>query len=339
MRKKRIIYFDILNIFAAFSVIFLHCNGLAHTYSDTLSWKQAFAVETLFYWAVPVFLMLSGATLFDYRERYSTKEFFRKRFIRTVIPFILWSLIVATEKHIFPWDIGFRTFISRILSSEIENVYWFFPYIFTVYLCIPVFSLLKNNRKILWYLAATGLIVNSIIPSVCSYIGISWNYGLLLPLSSGVLLFPIIGYLFATTDFNKRQRIIIYLLGLFGALLRYFGTWYLSAKNNGILDKTFFGYYSYFSVFLACAVFTFFKYFKPIARLQKSEKAEKIISAISGCSLGIYLIHMIVYRHLSLFLKTNCWQWRLIVPFLIYLISLTFVYIIKKIPLIKHIFP
>ncbi len=33
-------------------------------------------LEVSFYWAVPVFFMLTGVTLLDYRKRYSTKVFY-----------------------------------------------------------------------------------------------------------------------------------------------------------------------------------------------------------------------------------------------------------------------
>ena len=42
--KDRVVYFDVLNIAAIFGVIMLHCNGFAHTYSDTLAWYQALLV-------------------------------------------------------------------------------------------------------------------------------------------------------------------------------------------------------------------------------------------------------------------------------------------------------
>lgn len=49
--------------------------------------------ETVFYFVVPIFFMISGATLMDYRDRYNTKDFFIKRGLCTFIPFIVWSLI------------------------------------------------------------------------------------------------------------------------------------------------------------------------------------------------------------------------------------------------------
>ena len=35
--NNRIIYFDILNILACISVVFLHCNGIVHIYSTSNS--------------------------------------------------------------------------------------------------------------------------------------------------------------------------------------------------------------------------------------------------------------------------------------------------------------
>lgn len=79
-QKKRLLYIDILNIIACMCVIFMHCNGIAHQYSDTTAWRQSMVIETIAYWAVPVYFMISGATLMDYRDKYLTRVFFKKRF-------------------------------------------------------------------------------------------------------------------------------------------------------------------------------------------------------------------------------------------------------------------
>lgn len=338
MARKRVVYFDILNITAAICVIFLHCNGNSFNYADTLGWKQAMFVEAACYWAVPVFLMLSGANLMSYRNKYTTKQFFIKRFTRTLIPFLIWSLIVAVEKKINPLEIGISTFVSRIFNTTIENVYWFFIPLFAIYLSMPVLSLLKDNKRILWYMAGGSFVLQSLLPYLFSYIKVSYNYSLNMLTVSGMLLFSIIGYLFANTDFNKLHRTIIYGLAIFGFALRYFGTWYLSAKD-GVLNKTFYGYNGYWSVMLSCGVFVFFKYFKPFQKIADSEKACKILSTVSGCSFGVYLTHMIIFRFLQRFIVLYSWQWRLLVPFLIYIIALAITYILKKIPLVKNIVP
>ena len=338
MEKPRVVYFDILNILAALSVVFLHCNTRVHFFTDTLAWRQMLFVETFCYWAVPIFLMLSGATLMNYRERYSTPEFFKKRFLKTVIPFVIWTLISIVDTKVNVFKIGERAFINRFFGSGFESIYWFFIPLFAVYISIPVLSLLKDNRQILWYMAGGAFLLNSLGPTLFRYIGLQWNGSLSMLTVGGMLLFPILGYLFSVTDFSKKQRIIIYALGLFGAVLRYTVTYILSVRDCKT-NRLMFDYNGFYSIFLACAVFTFFKYFPLCSQLAASKKAVKVLKAVSSCSFGVYLMHMIIYRKLDDFIPVNSWQWQLLVPFLIYAIALGITYIIKKIPVLRNIVP
>ena len=89
--KQRIIYFDFLNVVSCISVVCLHCNGYVHDFVKDDWWWLRVLIEVVFYFAVPVFFMLSGATLLDYKKKYSTKTFYKKRFVRTFIPFVIWS--------------------------------------------------------------------------------------------------------------------------------------------------------------------------------------------------------------------------------------------------------
>ena len=339
-KKRRILFYDVLNILATLGVVFLHCNGKAHSYSNTLGWYQALLVEVFVYWPVPIFFMLSGATLMDYRKRYTTKEFFKKRFVRTVIPFVVWTLINALIKHINPFEIGIREFISRCFGTTIENVYWFFIPLFAVYLAMPGLSLLKNHRSTLWYLAGSAFLLMSLLPPIFKYIGIRWNSGLSVPMVGGYLLFTILGYLFATEEFSRKKRIIIYAFGIFGALLRYGMTVYLSVRD-GAINRTFFSYTEYYSVFLAVAVFVFFKYSSFIKKLELKQKLVDIISQISGCSFGVYLTHMIIIRYLIRLIPESYLgvEWRILGPFLVYAIALILTFVLKKLPLLKHIVP
>lgn len=336
----RILYYDVLNVMATLGVVFLHCNGLAHTYSNTLAWYQALLVEVCIYWPVPIFFMLSGATLIGYRKRYTTKAFFQKRFMRTAIPFVIWTLIFAVVNKIYPWEIGIRTFIDRCFNTSIQSVYWFFLPLFSIYLAMPVLSLLKDHRKTLWYMAGTSFLLISLLPDLFGYVGLTWNAALQMPMVGGYLLFAILGYLFATQDFTRKQRIIIYALGIFGIVLRYGMTVYLSVRD-GVINKTFFGYMDYYSVFFGIAVFVFFKNSKVIKKLEGNQKFVKFISKISSCSFGVYLMHMLIIKYMPALLP-ELWtgfSMRLIGPFVVYIICVLFTFILKKIPILKYIVP
>lgn len=97
--RKAILYLDVLNVLACICVVGMHCNGIVHNFDGSSAWVQSMVVETLAYWAVPVFFMLSGATMMNYRERYSTGEFFKRRILRVGIPFIFWTLFMAAVKY------------------------------------------------------------------------------------------------------------------------------------------------------------------------------------------------------------------------------------------------
>lgn len=91
--RERVLYFDLLNIISCFGVVALHCSNTVFEYRLNHTWIFALIVQVSFYWTVPIFIMLSGATLLNYREKYTTKVFFKRRVLRVVLPFLLWSTV------------------------------------------------------------------------------------------------------------------------------------------------------------------------------------------------------------------------------------------------------
>ena len=95
------LYISVLNCVSCVAVVLLHTNGIFWSHPSGELWISANFIETYFYWAVPIFFMISGATLMDYRERYTTAEFYKNRIKKTVVPFVFWSLISGMFRHIF----------------------------------------------------------------------------------------------------------------------------------------------------------------------------------------------------------------------------------------------
>ena len=344
MKQKRILYFDVLNVLACFGVVCLHQNGIVHWYDITKpAFKQALVFEVGFFWAVPIFFMISGATLFNYRSRYSTKDFLIRRAKRVLIPFLFFSILMllwhCSIGTFTIEDYSFSNLLTIILFNQHESIYWFFLPMFATYLCIPVLSLLKDQKRTLWYMFFMGFLTISCFPLLFQAIGSAWNTSATFPMTGGYLIFTILGYLLATTDFSKKQRIGFYLLAIFSALFRYFGTILLSNKV-GVLDRTFFDYMQFHSVFLACGVFLFFKQV-PWNRIFSTPARVKALTTLSSCSFGIYLIHAIVQYYERLW--TNWVADRLIYRtvgcFLTYGVALAIVFVAKKIPILKKLIP
>lgn len=344
LKKERVIYYDILNILACFCVIWLHCNGNVHNYTADRVWATSLIVEIIAYWAVPVFFMLTGATLMDYRKKYDTKTFFKKRVLKTVIPFFIWSILIIIWKYytnrLQIEKFSIITILNIIFSNQQETIYWFFWSLFAVYISLPVLSVLteQKHRKTLWYIVIVSAIFNS-IPLVSNILKLKWNGSFNFPIATGYIVYVILGYLISTQDIDKKKRYIVYLLGVISILIRYFATYFLS-KKYGIVNKLFFNYTYFTALFLALSVFLFVKNIN-FKKFLKTEKAINIISKISSCSFGIYLIHMIVmtYEVKLLAINTRSWEWRTIGAICTYLVCLVIIYIIKKIPILKRIVP
>lgn len=195
--KKRILYFDILNILSCIAVIALHHNSRIWKFEVSNGWRLSLFIECFFYWAVPIFLMISGANLLNYREKYDTKVFLKKRVLKTVIPWFVWSLIVLIWKiktsQLVLEEKTLTYLLDLILNYKVENVYWFFGALFACYLAIPVFSMLVKERKILWYIVGMNFIFLSCVPILQLVSKIQFTLDV--PVVGSLIIYVILGYL------------------------------------------------------------------------------------------------------------------------------------------------
>ena len=342
--KKRVFYFDILNILAMLAVVAMHCNGIVHRNPNIRAWKSSLFVDCIMYWAVPVFFMLSGATLMTYREKYDTKTFFKRRLTKILIPFIFWTAIMFVWKYLtkqFVLDsYSIKNIISAFMSNKEESTYYFMFLILSIYITMPLLSLLAKDeyRKTLWFTVILIFILNTTIPNLLQWVGISYKSNVTVQVGNYVI-YIFLGYLLSTQDLSKKQKYIIYIGAILGLIFRYFTTYFPSIESGKVI-KTTWGYWTWHCVLLSIAVFVFIKGLN-FEKITKNEKLKKLLAKISKCSFGIYLIHIIVKYYVVLLLKwdvQSC-SFRTIGIIVVYLISLAIVWILKQIPIVKKIVP
>lgn len=335
------LYFDVLNVVASFGVVAMHFNGLVHAYSPSAEWRQALFVDCIFYWAVPVFFMLTGATLMDYRTRYDTQTFFKKRIARTFGPFLAWSLFA------YAWKIatgqmeavGPRTLVTLVLNTKIIDIYWFFLPLFGVYLCMPLLSKLKDDRKVLLYGLGMAFALNIAAPPCAQAVGIQWNDSLGMPVLGGYLVYVVAGYLLRDAQLTRRQRVIVHLLGALGVVTRYAHT--VSASNAaGELVNTTWGYLNLPCFMESMAVYCLVREVK-WDRIFSTQNSRKLLARVASCSFGVYLTHMIVFWYgLQITgLQGKDLAWRTAGPVVAYLICLAITLAAKRVPVIRKMFP
>ena len=296
MKKERKNYITLLSVISAIAVVCLHTNGCFWSFSKERYWFTANIIECVFFFAVPIFFMITGVTLIDYQEKYSTKEYFKKRINKTFIPFIIWSLFgllfgIFAEKSISINDIDIKYIFNGIFSTSFTVIYWFFTSLFIIYLCIPLFSSVEKAKKksTFLYLVIVGIIFNSLLP----FINNVFNLGLYLPITvlvaSGYLIYPLLGYLLDRIELTKKQKIIIYIVGIIGLLMNIIGTYKLSMDAGKIID-TYKGYTNIPCIMYSVAIFVLLK------DIGNRITNYKIINVIGKYTFPIYLMHWYVLR-------------------------------------------
>lgn len=342
-KKERVVYFDILNIICMIAVVAMHVNAATHWSPLSGAWPTSLALDCIFYFAVPVFVMLSGATLYNYREKYDTKTFFKRRVVKIVIPLIFWSicsyLFQVYYLQSMPPSRTALGLLKMFLQNDIDWIFYFMFSILGIYLTMPFLSLAlkKENNKELWLTVFLFFIINGFITNILALFNVKLYETLAVQLG-GYVIYVILGYLFSTTDIKKKYRFMIYGGAIIGIIYRYLTTYILSMKQ-GVVVKSSWGYTSWHAILLASAVFLIVKELSK--KINLTEKKTKILKELAGCSYGVYLFHLFVMRLQIHILDINqySWKWRLFGIFTTYIGSLIGVYIMKRIPVIKKVVP
>ncbi len=331
-----------MNIIACFCVVALHCSGAVFAFNETPTWWLAMTIQSVAHFAVPVFFMITGITLLEYRKKYNTAVFYKKRILKTGIPFLFWSVFyiffhACLNRSPLPSVWGG---IKMILANQVLGIFWFFYEIFGVYLIMPILSLLarKENLKEIRLFCVLFFLYRAVLPLVNRYI--APVTGSLTPsLVGGCIGYLFLGYLIQQETYSRKQRMGIYAAGAAGCLLMLFGTFALS-RGTGNLDKIFMDYYSIACMPYSFAVMLFARNFpwqKVYAVIPQSA-----VRKLSSVSLGVYVLHMVFLEmrpHIPLFNTLRPAYALVILPPLVYLLCVCVILILKKIPGIKYMIP
>ncbi|WP_443624333.1 acyltransferase [Catenibacterium sp.] len=346
MKTKRIEYIDLANVISTFAVVILHTNGCFWDFSRERYWLTADVIESLFIFAVPVFFMISGISLMDYQKKYDTKIYLKKRFSKTVIPFLFWTFMGLLFDIFFlhtvkASDLTLKVLVDGFINNHFVQIYWFFMPLFGIYLSIPLFASIEEEKRVelFKYLFLIGFIFNGTIPFLLSafHIDMAWPLGI--NVVSGYAIFVVMGYLIHKIDFTLNQRCIIYILGLAGLLMHFGGTYYESYALGDV--SQIYKNLTYAPIVMYSGAFLLF--IKQISEKVMKTNISKYVHFIKKYTFPIYLMHYyiieILNRYLHLTNYTKSIFYRLGMPFIVIPITIIIVALIRKLRLGKKVLP
>ncbi|WP_104046231.1 acyltransferase [Vibrio jasicida] len=288
--RERVLFFDLLRCVAAIAVIAIH---VLAPYRNELGvipfdqWLTAVGVNSVTRWAVPVFILITGALMLSDTRPFDAKYYVKRRLGKVLVPFLIWSMFYAYLSGWTAQGFDFETVKEVVSNSPHHATYYhlgFFYYFIPLYFVIPLFQWVVRNcdDNVLYAYLAVWLLTSTLFlfkidgPWSNQY----WLY-------MGYLPF---GYvLFKKVPLNRTTVSIFTGLGLVALAV----TFTMVVGNSLEADKytvgRWFSYKTLNVILAASMIFMLCRYFGE----GLTPKVQKVVSFISQHSLGIYLLHPI----------------------------------------------
>jgi len=161
--ESKTLWYDNLRVIATIGVIGIHVSSSYQPTSGTISTYDFWVGNiycSLSRFAVPVFVMLSGALLLS--KDYKISTFLKKRLVRLLIPFLFWSLVYIINSLVNDFEAGNRPGFWEIardifvqLRDGSSGHLWYIYMIIGLYLFIPIIGKWVRNateKEILYFL-------------------------------------------------------------------------------------------------------------------------------------------------------------------------------------------
>lgn len=300
-KSKNLNWLDALRTFALLGVIIIHVSSplVNMTYGKNMSfWWMGNVVDSAVRFAVPLFLMLSGATLLG--KEYNLGEFYKRRFSRVLVPFLFWIVVYLMYRwamlplEVQPHNVsGFWEGAKLLFLKEgVSKHFWYIYMILFLYLFVPFLG--KGLRKLNRSAISNLLLLWVVIVFVCKSVPLnmySWS-GEYTSKLLGYCLYSgylVLGYYLTKLPvYSTKIRIFAPAIFIFSMLVSAVST-YLFSQQMHKLDLSMYGYLSINTIIQSIAVFMWMKDLN-----FKNNYLNQIFETISNYSYGIYLVHVLV---------------------------------------------
>ncbi|GKU76384.1 acyltransferase [Paenibacillus sp. L3-i20] len=316
-----------LRIAATFAVVMLHISaGLLFSFEKNglEYWWYGNIVDSFTRWSVPIFFMISGALLLNKVEE--AGYFYRKRLKKIAIPFLFWSLFYLILQYIVH-NMSLSTLMKKAVDAPYYHL-WFLFAILGLYLVTPLLQRwMQVTPKGMLFLFIVFWIFNSaIIPLFTRFTDLDIRFRV-------PLAIEYIGYFVMGHYLEKYKPKLTAWLFPIGLVITIFGTYYLTAMNDGMFDRFFYGYFTLNVLLMSVGIFVFF---------QKHPIKIPFQAFLDKYSFGVFLVHALILTLLNQKLHINATFVHPVVGIVVTMsitlpISYLIIWAISKVPYLKRI--
>lgn len=293
-------YLDCLRAVAILGVVAIHAlSNITNTAVEvSWSWQLASMLNLALRWAVPVFVMISGALLLS-KPGEPAREFYSKRVKRLVVPALVWMGIYFVWFNRGEYSYLVRDYLVRVLVWGNPYYHFYFIYVMLgLYVVTPILRVVV--QQVSWRLVGFFAVLFVLMTAYWSY-AIAW-FTWTFPRDTLMVVthflpyvgYFLLGYLLHTVDCGRyRTKLFLVSGGLWlGAVMVttfLFGQGGYSARSMMLED--------YASLNVVVASVVVFVMIQTWYRSKKVNNPRWLVS-LTGASFGIYLMHVIILEWL-----------------------------------------
>lgn len=326
-------------IIAVFAVIAIHVTAsvIMENHIGTNSWWVGSIYNSTVRWAVPVFVMISGALLLDPSKNECLTVFYKKRLSKILIPIVAWTIFFLLYFVFVNASRGNETsvmgLVKRVLLGKPYYHLWFLYMLFPLYAFTPYFRkvITQSNKKELEILIASMLTLAAI-----NHFYVAISAGQYILLTNWFLPYTPIFFLgyYIRQDKKSPSKILLWSTFLIACAITCYGTYFVATEIDQKMSP-------YFSRSLSVSVIPMFI---SVMYLLKTWNApiisSEVTEKISSMTFGIYLIHPVILEAInarfSALISLHPWILILIVTTVVFLISLVVIWAIQKVPYLRR---
>lgn len=286
-KVNRIAAYDLIRVFAAFSVIVIHVvNPIPLNFSSVNNynwWVRPF-YEAVFRSGIPLFIMLTGALLLP---KATGVQFVKARVLRVLVPLCFWTLVYLVARNELK-EITVSAYLNNLIHGSTFH-FWYVYFILAVYIAMPLLYVLVHKiqvHTVKLFLLICLVTLTSYFINTDTTVGYLLNYSI-------YSLYLVFGY--AISSSNKFGWLSSAKVGMFlfciGTLITFIGSVYptLNLTTEALFQST-------STHIFVKSVGAWIMLHSLASKISISW--QKLLTNISKHSFAIYLMHTLVLEHI-----------------------------------------
>ncbi len=297
----------------------------------------------------PLFTMVSGLLLLNPSKNNQTLQvFFKKRFMKVLIPFLGWSAIyLCWQMYWIGVEYSAKEIMIAIIDGPVYYHLWFIQMILGLYLATPIMRIYTRHtdRPNMTYFLIVWFVGTALFPIVRRFYG--FEIGIDIYVTVGFMGYFVLGYYLRPIKLNRQQMMYCLAVIVGFSLLTMGLTHWMVVRAGGKFDNFFALNTSFNIMILTTAFFLFMKSLDYKKIYARRPWFQWVITHVAGTSFGLYLVHVMIIEDFrsgrpGIVLHGMTWHPAIAIPVLTIATMVLSVIIVKrmqKIPYVKNIVP